>query len=134
MTKLAIGLGLRGGTPAAAIVALVETAQAQLRLLYPALDFAAATLCVPASKQAEIGLQEAALALRLPLVFQTRAALLAMDGAVSTRSLASLQHYGVGSVAEAAALACAGPDAQLVLTRITGAGVTCAVALDHESR
>lgn len=129
MTRLAIGLGLRSGAAAAAIVALVEAAQAQLLRLHPVLDFATATLCAPASKQAEIGLQEAALALRLPLVFQTRAALLAMDGAVSTRSLASLQHYGVGSVAEAAALACAGPGATLVLARITGAGVTCAVAL-----
>jgi cobalt-precorrin 5A hydrolase len=36
--------------------------------------------------------------------------------------------YGVGSVAEAAALACAGPDARLLVPRIASARATCAIA------
>lgn len=44
-------------------------------------------------------------------------------------SPALFQRIGCHGVAEAAALAAAGPNATLVLTKTKGAGVTCAIAL-----
>jgi cobalt-precorrin 5A hydrolase len=47
---------------------------------------------------------------------------------VRTQSARSLAAHGVGSVAEAAALAAAGPGATLVLERVASTFVTCALA------
>ncbi len=47
---------------------------------------------------------------------------------VRTRSARAIAAYGVGSVAEAAALGAAGPGAMLILDRITSPSATCALA------
>ncbi|MGO4387917.1 cobalamin biosynthesis protein [Microvirga sp. 2YAF29] len=47
---------------------------------------------------------------------------------VSTHSVRSLAAHGIGSVAEAAALAAGGSKARLILKRIKSASVTCALA------
>ena len=121
-------MGLRCGAPAAAIVALVEAALAQARGLAPHIDFAQASLVTVDSKRVEPGLHEAAALLRRELNFISRAALIDAGAGVATRSKLSQKHYGVGSVAEAAALAGAGPDARLLVKRMAREGVTCAVA------
>ena len=45
-----------------------------------------------------------------------------------TQSAPSIARFGIGSVAEAAALAGAGPGASLIVPRVARDGVTCAVA------
>jgi cobalt-precorrin 5A hydrolase len=55
----------------------------------------------------------------------------ALSGAaphVRTQSTRSIAAHGVGSVAEATALAAAGPHAQLILERIASGSATCALA------
>lgn len=71
-----------------------------------------------------------ALAARLGLPVREVAAqeLEAMAGQVVTRSPRILALHGVGSVAEAAALAAAGPGARLVVARIDAGNATCALA------
>ncbi|WP_284247317.1 cobalamin biosynthesis protein, partial [Methylobacterium haplocladii] len=60
-------------------------------------------------------------------------ALRAVDARVPTRSARIEAQRGVGSVAEAAALAGAGPGTVLILPRIASAGTTCALALTAKS-
>ena len=113
------GIGCRRGVAPASIVALVGAAQ----------DFAGCrvgTLAAPAFKRGEAGLREAADSLGLPLTFVSDAALRAVQARCPTRSEAAERAVGVGSVAEAAALAASG--GALVLARISGHGVTCALA------
>ena len=81
-----------------------------------------------AEKQGEAGLIEAAVTLALPLVFLPHAALAAVETAVQTRSERVVALFGTPSVAEAAALAGAGPGARLLVPRLASASATCAVA------
>ena len=53
---------------------------------------------------------------------------------VPTRSARIEALRGVGSLCEAAALACAGPGSRLALTRIASGSVTCALAFRPETR
>lgn len=59
----------------------------------------------------------------------------AQNQVTQTRSVASQKVYGVGSVAEAAALAAAGPNAKLLAPRVVSADglATCALAEGGES-
>ncbi len=111
------GIGCRRGCAAEAIVALVRRAEA---LAEPA-----EALAAPAFKRDEPGLHEAAARLGLPLVFVDDAVLAAAQGQCVTRSAAAERATGFASVAEAAALGAGG---KLLLPRLTGAGVTCALA------
>ena len=126
--RVAIGLGLRSGASGAAIAALVAAALEQARALAPQVDCASAGLFTVDSKRGEPGLQEAASLLSRAVTFVARDALVAMDTQAPTRSALSQALYGVGSVAEAAALAGAGPGAVLILPRIASGYVTCAIA------
>jgi cobalt-precorrin 5A hydrolase len=45
-----------------------------------------------------------------------------------THSTLALEHTGISSIAESAALAATGPDSQLVATRVSAGSVTCAIA------
>ena len=60
-------------------------------------------------------------------------ALRAVDGGVATRSRRLERTRGVGSLAEAAALAAAGDGAVLVVPRIASVAATCALALAPET-
>jgi hypothetical protein len=80
------------------------------------------------SKKDEAGLCEAALLLGTRIVFLPLDALVARRGDVFTRSLRVEALLGVGSVAEAAALAGAGAGSVLLGPRVAGARVTCAIA------
>ncbi|MBW4022800.1 MAG: cobalamin biosynthesis protein [Proteobacteria bacterium] len=112
------GIGCRTGVPADAVVALVREA----------LPGGAAALAVPEFRRDEPGIADAATALGLPILWIDRAALKGEQGRCLTRSARAEAEVGLGSVAEAAALAAAGPGSRLILPRIALGGVTCALA------
>ena len=118
--RLAIGVGCRRGIPAEAIIRLVDMATAGL---LPAIG-----LFTIEDKRGELGLEEAADSLALPLIFLARDALTAMADRAVTPSPAALARFGVPSVAEAAALAAFAGRARLIVPRRVEEGVTVAVA------
>jgi cobalamin biosynthesis protein CbiG len=111
------GIGCRRGCPAEAIVTLVRRAEA--------LGEKAEVLAAPAFKQDEPGLREAAALLGLALILEDEATLAAAQARCVTRSAAAERATGFASVAEAAALGAAGV---LLVPRLAGVGVTCALA------
>lgn len=117
------GIGFRREVSAGEIVALVERALAQAALDPGQL----ARLATLAGLAQAPSFREAARRLRAEPACVDRA-LAAAQPAVRTRSERALRAHGVGSVAEAAALAAAGPGATLVLERIASAAATCALA------
>ena len=119
---LAIGIGCRRDCPGEAIAALVRQALAGLP------DASPRALFTISDKQGQAGPLEAARILGLPLAYLDRDALAAAMPRVQTHSSRAKILFGVGSVAEAAALAGAGPGARLLAPRIAGGGATCAVA------
>lgn len=152
---IAIGVGARRGVAAAEVVETIDTALAAFGLagledfaafgadphssgLRPATfsrlrvkdvsgEIAPVIFSIE-SKRDEAGLCEAALLLGTRIVFLPLDALVARRGDVLTRSARVEAMLGVGSVAEAAALAGAGAGSVLLGPRVTGARVTCAIA------
>ena len=118
------GIGLRPGTQAAEVEACLDQALTAAGLSPSAL----ARLATLASRQDEPGLAAVAQAHDLTLVGIPDEALAGFEAACATRSTRVSGLYGVGSVAEAAALAAAGPGATLIQPRIATARVTCALA------
>lgn len=121
---LAAGLGLRPGTGEEAIRACLDLALRRCDLAAEAVG----VLATAASRAGEPGLAALAARLGLPLLAIPDGALAGMDAGCATRSTRIVALYGVGSVAEAAALAAAGPGAELILPRIALGRVTCALA------
>jgi cobalt-precorrin 5A hydrolase len=115
------GLGCRHGVASEAVIALLDEAISRAGLR-PAL------LAIPDFKRAEPGLVEAARRLGLELRRVSHDALRAEQPRCVTRSERVEGAVGLRSVAEACALAAAGPQARLVLPRIAREGVTCAFA------
>ncbi len=118
---LAIGIGCRSGVAADAIVALVRDTLANA-----ALSVSGTTLCSVDAKAGESGLKKAAAQIGARLILFAQEELAAIE--TPTRSPASLARFGIGSVAESAALAGAGANATLLVKRVARDGVTCAVA------
>lgn len=116
------GLGCRRGCSAGAIEAVLDAAMARAGV---AVDLLASA----AFKADEAGLVAVAARRGLALRFADRAALLAVADHCPTPSAAAWRAHGLPSVAEAAALAIAGPGATLILPRLIGEGVTCALAV-----
>jgi cobalt-precorrin 5A hydrolase len=125
---IAIGVGCRRGSSAEAIEAVVR----ETLLRVPSGERLG--LFTIRDKAGEPGLIEAAERIGLALVPLSREALLEQTPRVLTRSARIEQMFGVPSVAEAAALAGAGVDSVLVVPRVAGRGVTCAVAQARVSR
>lgn len=121
---IAAGIGLRPGTEEPALAACLDLALNRLALSPADLG----CLATVSSRAAEAGLAALAARLGLPLVGLPDDALAGMDAGCATRSTRVVALYGVGSVAEAAALAAAGPGAELILPRIALGRVTCAIA------
>jgi cobalt-precorrin 5A hydrolase len=119
--SIVAGIGCRPGCDAASVAAVVRRAA-------DAAGVAVGTLAGPEFRAGEPGLRDAAAALGLALRFVGRAALAAEQPRCPTRSARAAAALGLDSVAEAAALAAAGPGGRLVLARIAGDGVTCALA------
>jgi cobalamin biosynthesis protein CbiG len=128
---MAIGVGCRSNCPRAVIAELVSRtleawpanlARPLVRVLFTIED-----------KRGEAGVGEAAEALGIELVFLSRAALQDAMPRTRTRSVPAQQRFGVASVAEAAALAGGGPNAVLIVPRISANDATCAIAADLSS-
>ena len=120
--SLVAGIGFRRGTPAAEIVALLR------RALSEAASGRLGALATAADRADEPACRAAARAFGLVPVGVPPEALAAVDARVSTRSARIERLRGIGSLAEAAALAAAGDGARLILPRIASAGATCALA------
>ncbi len=102
---------------------LVRRAQAQA-------GCTAEALAAPMFKTNETELYEAAKSLALPLIFIDRAALEQAQPRCQTHSEIVAAKLGLASVAEACALAAAGPASRLLLPRIALGKTTCALAGD----
>ncbi|WP_262297590.1 cobalamin biosynthesis protein [Microvirga sesbaniae] len=118
------GLGFRRGVAAGEIVALVEEALERAALAREALT-TLATLDALADLPA---FAAAARTLAVTAIPVEKSRLSAAAARIRTRSARSIAAHGVGSVAEAAALAAAGPGAALILDRIASPSATCALA------
>jgi cobalt-precorrin 5A hydrolase len=127
------GVGCRSGCSADDVLAALraalvasERAPAELHALF-----------APESKRAEPGLMAAAAQLGTPLLALTNDALQLQARATLTSSTYALRHFGVGSVAEAAALAGAcslsAGRARLLGPRCIAGGATCALAIGRET-
>lgn len=117
---LSVGVGCRSGAAADEIAALVRATLAEC-----AGD--ATQIYTLDEKAAQENLREAAVELALPLVGLSAAALRAESARLTQRSDAAEKRFGLPSVAEAAALAGAGPGAKLLALKKSAAAV-CAVA------
>ena len=122
--RIIAGIGIRPGTEAADILACLDQALAQAMCE----DHAGLRLATLASRATEPGMVEAAVSRAAELVAIPDEALKGFEASCATRSTRIASLYGVGSVAEAAALAAAGPGGTLVQARIATARVTCALA------
>ncbi|MHB8884849.1 MAG: cobalamin biosynthesis protein [Methylovirgula sp.] len=120
---IAIGIGCRRGASKEAIIKLVAEA-----LVRASLVGETGGLFTYEVKKDEAGLMAAAEELGMPLHFLSLEVLQAMADRVTTRSLAAEKALGIPSVAEASALAGCGKGSHLLLPRIAGDGVTCAIA------
>jgi cobalt-precorrin 5A hydrolase len=117
------GIGCRRGTSAAAIETVIAAALAHAGLASHRLDLVATA----AFKGDEPGITAAAEARGLRLILIAQADLERAGGrATHSRRVAALM--GVGSVAEAAALAAGGPASRLVVPRMVIGPATCALA------
>jgi cobalt-precorrin 5A hydrolase len=123
-TMIVAGIGCRRGAPAPDIEAAIRAALARAGLEAKALD-AIATI---AAKQGEAGIEMAAAKLGLGVVWVPEAELHKAAPRTLSRSERVLALLGVPSVAEAAALAAAGPASRLVAPRLIVGAVTCALA------
>jgi cobalamin biosynthesis protein CbiG len=125
----AAGIGARRGVDAQEIVDLVRRVVSQTGV-----DLADVTLCTLESKAQEAGLHEAARQLGVSLVFLPLAELRARKGSAATHSPRVQAMFGVGSVAEAAALVGAGPGSRLVAPRTKTPYAACALAISAEDK
>ncbi len=116
----AIGIGCRASASVEAIVARVREGRARA-------CHTKASLHAPAGLR-NPALAEAASRLGLALHLHDAAALAEVGPRVVSHSLRVAALFGVGSVAEAAALAGAGQNARIVVPKFSADGVSCAVA------
>lgn len=122
------GIGCRKGTTAAEIEAAIVAALERAGRPLAKIDL----LATAAGKRHEAGIAQAAKARNLPLLFVQQPDLERASARGATWSQRVLALAGIPSVAEASALAAAGPKATLLLPRIVVGPVTCALASDEE--
>jgi cobalt-precorrin 5A hydrolase len=123
-TMIVAGVGFRRGVEAGEIVTLVEQALERASFTRDALG-KLATIEALASLPA---FTEAARRLDVAPASVSKPALSEAAPYVRTQSARSIAAHGVGSVAEATALAAAGPHPYLILERIASGSATCALA------
>lgn len=126
MSRLVIGLGFRDEVSAQSIGEALAAVAARA-----ARPEAETVLAVPEDKAAHSALAAAATAGCLSIQTASADAMREADARVITRSERAKTHRNVGSVCEAAALAVAGTDARLIVTRVVSADrrVTAAAAI-----
>ena len=118
------GVGCKRGTAAPDVEAAIRTALTRANVVAGELD-AIATI---ASKHTEAGIEATAAKLGVALLLVSEAELHAAGDRVATRSERVQALVGVPSVAEAAALAAAGPSARLIAVRLVVGSATYALA------
>ncbi len=118
------GVGCKRGAPAPDIEAAIRATLARANISADALD-AIATI---ATKQSEAGIRAAAEKLGVAVVVVSENDFKAASGRTQTYSERVLALTGAPSVAEAAALAAAGPTAHLISPRLVIGSATCALA------
>jgi cobalt-precorrin 5A hydrolase len=121
---IAAGVGCRKAISAAQVECAIAAALLHSRLAGREISL----IAVPAMKGTEAGIVAAAAARGVLLVLIGQDALEAADARTLTRSARSMDTLNVHSVAEAAALAAAGPGSRLLAPRIAVGPVTCALA------
>jgi cobalt-precorrin 5A hydrolase len=126
---LVAGIGFRRETDAEEIAGLIERALA----LAGAARSSLAAVATAADRASDPAIRAAAARFGLAPHPVPAAALEARDAEIVTRS-ARIEHLrGVGSLAEAAALAGAGDRSRLALPRIASRGATCALAVRYDT-
>jgi cobalt-precorrin 5A hydrolase len=118
------GIGCKRGAPASDIEGAIRAALACARIDADALD----VIATIEAKSAEAGIRGAAEKFGLSVVVVPEVELAAANGRVETHSERVTSLAGVGSVAEAAALAAAGPASTLIVSRRIVGAATCALA------
>jgi cobalt-precorrin 5A hydrolase len=119
----AFGIGARPGVDPDALVALLrETAESQ------GIDLKEAVLATIDARENEAGIHAAAKILEMELLFLPIESLQRRNADGFTRSLRVVELFGVGSIAETAALAGAGEGSQLLTPRTIAGALTCAIA------
>lgn len=118
------GVGCKRGAPAPDIEAAIRAALERAGVAAQALD----CIATAAAKNDEAGIAAAAAKLGIAVVVVPDAELKAAGGRTATRSERVLALTGVPSIAEAAALAAAGPAARLISPRLVIGGAACALA------
>jgi cobalt-precorrin 5A hydrolase len=121
---IAAGVGCKRGAAASAIEAAIRAALARAQIDDDALD----VIATIAAKESEAGIQAAAAIFGLSLIVVPQRDVVAANDRVETRSARVATLAGVGSVAEAAALAAAGPASTLLVPRLVVGTATCALA------
>jgi cobalt-precorrin 5A hydrolase len=121
---IAAGIGCRKAISAAQVEAAIEAALTHNVRAGHELG----VIAIPAAKGTEAGVAAAAAARGLALVRIPQNLLEAANARTLTRSARSMAAMNVHSVAEAAALAAAGPESRLLAPRVAVGPVTCALA------
>ena len=121
---MAAGIGCKRGAPASDIEAAIRTALARAQLGADTLD----VIATIEAKGAEAGICAVAEKFGVALIVVPELELAAANGRVETHSERVAALAGVGSVAEAAALAAAGPASKLIVPRLIVGAATCALA------
>jgi cobalt-precorrin 5A hydrolase len=118
------GIGCRRGAGAPDIEAAIRTALARAGIAAAALQ----AIATASAKGTEPGIAATAAKLGLSVVLIPDAELKAAGTRVATQSDRVLAVTGVHSLAEAAALAAAGPSSRLIASRLVVGAATCALA------
>jgi len=118
------GIGCRRGAAAIDIEAVILAALARAGIRAADLN----AIATSTAKETEAGIATAASIFGVDVVPIAEAELKAAGARVTTRSDRVLALTGVPSLAEAAALAAAGPSSRLIASRLVVGAATCAVA------
>jgi cobalt-precorrin 5A hydrolase len=118
------GVGCRKGAPAPDVEAAIRAALKQAGIASSALD----CIATISAKNGEAGIASAAAKFGVAVILVADEELQTVGGRTATRSERVLALTGVPSVAEAAALAAAGPSARLISPRLVVGTATCALA------
>ncbi|KXV35297.1 cobalamin biosynthesis domain-containing protein [Gluconobacter thailandicus] len=117
------GIGCRPGITRNALLALVQRVAGR----HP-LD----RLAAPAFRQGEAAISDLAKALKVELVWVSALDMTERQVECETHSAIAFEKTGFSSVAEACALAGAGPKSRLLVTRQSDRDVTCALAISTD--
>ena len=123
---IAIGIGCRKGCSGDVLIRLVSQALAE----WPEhlAEHGVRKMFTIDDKRDEAGIKQAADLLGIELVYLSREQLNAAMPRTKTYSPRAQKLFGVGSVAEASALAGAGDKAVLIVPRVSSDNATCAIA------